>query len=825
MRTTRLPLALVPGCPTYLPLGKQDAAPCYIRSAPSSMSFAGQNLRRAAVLGAGAMGSQLAALLANAGLETLLLDLPDSGPDRNRLARTGLQKALQHKPSAFFLPDYQSRVTAGNFEDDWERLNGCDWILEAVAENLEIKRGLLRRVEAARAPHAVVSTNTSGIPISLLSRDLSLEFRRHWLGTHFFNPPRYMHLVEVIPGAETLPAVVEWISEFCERRLGKGVVQAKDTPTFIANRMGTFASATVFRLMQEHGLTVEEVDALTGPAIGNPKSATFRTLDLVGVDVAAQVIRHLGQSLPQDPWRERFAVPGFLERMLERGWLGDKAGQGFYRKEPGRDGAILALDWRTLEYRPRQKPRFPSLEMGRNVEDLRQRLPLLLAAGDRSAEFLWSLLSDVFLYAASLVGEISDRVVEVDRAMRWGYGQEMGPFETWDALGVENVAARLRQQKRAIPESVERMLAAGAPSFYQRTAENGRQRAQYYDLRQGGYRPLDPRPGVITLAELKPGPREVRHNAGASMIDLGDGVLCVEFHSKMNAVGQDQIALLLAGVQETAKNFQALVVANQGENFSVGANLVMVLMAAQEGEWEELDLAVRQFQQANLALKYAPRPVVAAPFGMTLGGGCEIALHCARNQALAELYMGLVETGVGLVPAGGGVKETLLRMLEGLPAEADPLRAVQQAFETIGYARVSTSAEEARRMGWLRPSDPVSMNRERLVGEAKALALDLAPGYRPPAPTQVRVSGQAGLATLKMGIQLARRGGYITEHDAVVAGKLAHVLCGGPLTGQPTLSEQYLLDLEREAFLSLCGQPKTQQRMQHMLQTGKPLRN
>ncbi len=784
-------------------------------------------IARAAVLGAGTMGARIAAHLANAGIPTLLLDLPGPDADRNRLARTGLQKAAQQKPSGFFLPEHQARVTPGNFDDDLARLAACDWIIEAVAEDLEIKRGLLERVQAVRPAGAVVSTNTSGIPVAAIAAGLSEEFRRHFLGAHFFNPPRYMHLVEVVPGVETLPEVTECLVQICTKRLGKGVVIARDTPNFIANRIGTFTMATVLRQLERDGLTIEEVDALTGPAIGNPRTATFRTLDLVGADVAAHVMRNLHDNLPGDPRRDCFVVPGFLQQMLERGWLGDKAGQGFYRRVAvdGRQ-ELMALDWKTLDYRPRQKVRFPSLEMAQNIEDTRQRLPVLLAAGDRAAEFLWGVWSEVFVYAASLVGEICDGVVDVDRAMRWGYGQELGPFEAWDALGVDKVTARLEKEGKTVPEGVARMLAGGARSFYQQSEADGRPRNAYFDLRGAGYQELEAPPGVVVLKDLKRARREIKRNAGASLIDLGDGVLCVEFHAKMNAIGEDQIGMLLAGVKETAANFEAMVVANQAENFSVGANLVMVLMAAQGGEWDELDLGIRRFQQANMSLKYALKPVVGAPFGMALGGGCEIAMHCARNQASAELYMGLVEVGVGVIPGAGGTKELLLRLTDALSPEADLLPAVQRAFETIGYAKVSTSAEEARRMGFLNAADRITMNAERVVADAKALALELARTYQPGAPrTDIRVIGEPGLAVLKLGIHMARTGGYISEHDATVAGKLAGVLAGGRLSGAPSVSEQHLLDLEREAFLSLCGQRQTQERMQHMLKTGKPLRN
>jgi 3-hydroxyacyl-CoA dehydrogenase len=781
-------------------------------------------ITRAGVLGAGTMGARIAAHLANAGIPVLLLDLPGEGPDRNVRSRSGLEQALCGQPAAFFLPGYRERVSPGNFEDDLVRLAECDWIIEAVAENLEIKRGLLARVEAVRKRGAVVSTNTSGLPVRSIAAGFSEDFRRHFLGTHFFNPPRYLHLVEAIPAPDTLPAVTDGVRDFCDRRLGKGVVIARDTPNFIANRIGVFSIGVVLTLMEQQGLSIEEVDALAGPAIGNPKSAIFRTLDIVGLDVHAAVVANLERNLPEDAGRQWLRLPPFFQQMLGRRWLGEKAGQGFYRRERG--GEILALDWKTLAYHPRQKVRFASLDVARNVEAPGERLKLLLSAGDRAATFLWAWYSEVFLYAASLVGVIAERVVEIDRSMRWGFGQRLGPFEAWDALGVENTALRLRQEKRAVPESVERMLASGARSFYRIAARDGGSSTQYFDLAARQYRVLEPRPGVLSLKDLKQGGRRIQGNAGASLVDLDEGVLAVEFHSKMNTLGEDQFGALLAGVKETAARFEALVITSEGDDFSAGANLVLVLMAAQGGEWDELELGVRRFQQVNMALKYAPKPVVCAPFGRTLGGGCEILLHGARVQASAELYAGLVESAVGLIPAGGGTKEMLLRATLGTPPEADLLPAIQEAFETIGYAKVSTSAAEAERLKFLRASDGVSMNRERLLAEAKAAALDLARSYQPGSPrTDIRVAGEPGVAALHLSIYLGVQGGFISEHDAVIARKLAHVLCGGRLAADSYVSEQYLLDLEREAFLSLCGERSTQERIQHMLRTGKALRN
>lgn len=763
------------------------------------------------------MGSRIAAHFANAGIPALLLDivLPNQ-PNRNAAALGGLETALKQKPAAFFTPETKSLVTPGNFEDDLAKIRDCDWIVEAVTEKLEIKRALIEKVLKHRKPGAIFSTNTSGIPLVSIAEGFPTEFRQHFLGTHFFNPPRYLHLLETIPGPETLPEVRDRIADFCGRHLGKGVVPCKDTPNFIANRIGCFLGATVQNLTAEMGFGIEEVDALTGPLIGAPKSGSYRLLDIVGLDVWAHVTRNLYDLVPGDPWRERFVLPPFFVQMIERGWLGDKTGQGFYKRTgKGDKKEILALDLKTLEYQPSKKARFASVEGVRNIEDLPQRLRALMALTDRPGTFLWKLFSDLVLYSASMVPEISDHIVEVDRAMRWGYANSLGPFELWDALGVEETVARMRQERRQIPENVEKMLCTGAKSFYQAPDHDRRPHHEYFDLLLNSYQWLKDRPGITVLKDVKHAHGVVKKNGGASLIDIGDGVLCLEFHSKMNSLGDDQISLIRAGIEETSKNFEAMIVANQGENFSVGANLMLVLLAAQEEEWEELEAAIHRFQQATMAIKYAPKPVVSAPFGLTLGGGCEIAIHSARVQASAETYMGLVEVGVGVIPGAGGTKEMLVRF-----------GSAQKAFELIAYAKVATSATEARSFGLLRPQDQISMNPERLIDDAKALALSIAPGYVPGVPrTDVEVGGAEDLALLKTGIYLARQANYISDYDTVVGEKLAYVLSGGPLTGRQVVSEQYLLDLEREAFLSLCGQRKTQERMQHMLKTGKPLRN
>jgi 3-hydroxyacyl-CoA dehydrogenase len=773
-------------------------------------------IRSVAVLGAGTMGSRIAAHFANAGVPALLLDIVVPGqPNRNAAALKGIENALKQRPGGFFTDDKAALVQPGNFEDNLQQLAGCDWIIEAVVENIDIKRALWHKVDAVRKPDAILSTNTSGIPLAHISEEFSHEFRRQFLGTHFFNPPRYLHLMELIPGADTDPHIIAAVDEFADRRLGKGVVRTKDTPNFIANRIGSFFGGTIAKVMVEEDFTIEEVDALTGPLIGLPSTASFRLLDLVGLDVWAFVGSNLYAAVPNDLWRDRFLPLDFQNKMIERKWIGDKAGQGFYKRTGKGDAKeIVALDWKTLEYQPLQKPRFPSVEAARNIEDLSERLRALVSLDDRPGHFLWKVFSDLFLYSAQMIPEISDRIVEIDRAMRWGYANKLGPFELWDALGFMNVVTRLELEHQPLPQNIKQMLSHGGTSLY-RKAGQIHPVTEYFDFRTNAHQPIEPRAGIVSLSDAKRSNGVIAKNAGASLVDLGDGVLCVEFHSKMNALGEDNIGMLYAGLEETNKNFDAMLIANEGENFSVGANLIMVLLAAQEGEWDELNRAIHRFQQANMALKYAAKPVVSAPFSRTLGGGCEIVLHSTRAQASAETYIGLVEVGVGLIPGAGGCKELLLRL-------KDP----RKVFELIGYAKVSSSAEDAKKLGLLDRADSISMNPERLIGDAKALALSLVPRYSPGLPrTDVKVAGESGFALLKIGAWSARQGHYISDHDVTIAEKLGNVLTGGRLTGEQTVSEQYLLDLEREAFLSLCGHPKTQERMGYMLKTGKPLRN
>jgi len=788
------------------------------------------------VLGAGTMGSRIGAHFANAGVPCTLLDVAGGGPgappqERNQPAQTGLSAALASSPAAFFTPETARLVRVGNFDDNLGWCGDADWILEAVVENLDIKRRLLERVDGLRRPGTLVTTNTSGLSIAGIGQGRSADFLAHWAGTHFFNPPRYLKLVEIIPGPSTRPEVLETVARFADERLGKGVVFAKDTPNFIANRVGTFSIMNVLRLMADLGLTIEDVDAATGPLLGRPRSATFRTIDVVGVDVLAHVVRNLYESLASDESRELFRVPEMIDQLLDRGWLGEKSGKGFYQRvRKGGASDILTLDPQTMEYRPRQRPRLAALDAAAPIAGTAERLRALLAPvlqgkpADKISLFLWGVVSGPCLYAARHLAEIADALVDVDRAMRWGFGWELGPFETWDAIGFEQMARALEREGNSMPPWVERMLESGRGSFY----ESAGGKTSYFDLAAGAPKPLPEREGVLLLETVKQRAGVVERNAGASLVDLGDGVVCCEFHTKMNALGSDAFQMLQAGLRRLESDFDAMVIANQGEHFSAGANLLLLLVTAQEREWDEIDLAVRQFQQTNQAIRYAPKPVVAAPHGMTLGGGCELSLHAARRHASAETYMGLVEAGVGLVPAGGGCKEMLVRATSAAAGKSDLdlFGHLKPIFENIAMAKISTSAEQARKLAYLDSADPVAMNPDRLVAQAKQTALAMTRSiYHPPAPPPIRVLGEEFLATAKLAIHMMLRGEYITEYDAVVARKLAHVLAGGALSSPQSVDEAYILDLEREAFVSLLGEAKTQERIAHTLKTGKPLRN
>ena len=764
-----------------------------------------QTLQRVAVLGAGTMGSRIAAHFANAGTPSLLLDVPSTDGDRNQAAKRGLENALKQRPGAFFTEADAALVEVGNFDDDLSRVVECQWVIEAVTEDLEIKRALWARVEEHRAPDAILSTNTSGIRLADISRDFPATFKRRFLGTHFFNPPRYLHLLEVVPCPETDKHVVEFVKEFGERNLGKGIVICKDTPNFIANRIGGFYSAAVQRATVEGDYTIEEVDALTGPLIGIPKSASFRLIDVIGLDVWTQVARNVYTTVA-DEWSDWFRPAPYVEKMLENGWLGEKAGKGFY-KRVGPEKQIHALDWKTFEYHPVQTPKFESVEAVRKVPDLGSRVRKLLEASDRASAFLWRVLASVFAYSAAMIPEIADRIVEIDRAMRWGFGHKLGPFELWDAIGFGYVMKRMQDERYELPGSIKRMLSAGASSFYRP--------GEYFDLVNASYAHLESRPGVLILADVKRVRGEVDKNADASLIDMGDGVLCLEFHSKMNAIGEDTLHMTMRGVELLKGDFEAMIIANEGENFSVGANLQMLLAAAESSHFEAIETYIRHFQKAMLHIKYAPKAIVSAVFARALGGGCEVVLQSCRVQALAELNIGLVEVNVGLIPAAGGTKEMALRF-------ADPVKGL----DIIAQARISNSASEAKQLGFLQPADRISMNPELLIGDAKRFALELSKSYQSGEPqTEVVVSGGLGYDRMRQAIYAKKLSGEITEHDSTILERAAHVLSGGRVATGKTVSEQQLLDLEREAFLSLCAMPKSQERIRYMLKNGKPLRN
>ncbi len=808
-------------------------------------------IRRAAVLGAGTMGSRIAAHLANAGIPTLLLDLVPAGDgDKSRLAKAALAALAKAKPAALYEPTLAALITPGNFEDDLPKLAQCDWVIEAVAENLAIKTALLNRVIPHLAPTALLTSNTSGLPVKQIAAGLNTH-RDRFFATHFFNPPRYMRLLEIIPAAETDTAVVASFAAFADRNLGKLAVYANDTPNFIANRIGLTVMFTAAALMLEQGLTIEEVDALTGQALGWPRTGTFRLADMVGIDIPA----HVAANFPQGVTPSGFSR--VLDEMVKRGWLGDKSGQGFYKKIKGEDGKEIrmVLDLDTYEYRPVAKPALPTLEMAKNAATLTERLQLLLANNpvkDKAAAFLWPFLAALWNYAADRIGEVAGDAPSIDRALRAGFNWEMGPFEMWDAASVASTVTRMKALGLPVSPRVESLLAAGYSSWY---SGDG---CQCFQPERNQLEPVATIPGHARIADYRRSNGVVRSNPGASLVDLGDGIGCIELHSLKNAIGGDVLALVSAVLNpasDAVRDFAAFVIASDRENFSVGANLMQLLMVAQEGEWDELAAVIHGFQQMTAAIKFCPRPVIVAPFGLTLGGGAEICLHAARRQAHAETYIGLVEAGVGLIPAGGGTKEMLLRAIDaaaaltpanpsGVPSDRSSSRgwqdppsrfaqsaelatALRRSFETIALAKVSTSAAEARTLGLLAPSDRITLNRERLLLDAKAQAATLAnSGYTPPQPrTQIPAPGTAALATLQTGVFLIGEAGYASEHDQKIARWAAYILSGGRITPGTLVSEQYILDLEREAFLSLCGEPKTQERIAFTLKTGKPLRN
>ncbi len=802
-------------------------------------------VHKAVVIGAGTMGAAIAAHLANTGVPVTLLDIvPDRlAPDeqnkglalsdrvvRNRIVQQGLDRALKSRPASFFTPEHAALVSVGNLEDDFDVVGKADWIIEVIIENLKIKRQLMERIDAVRAPYSIVTTNTSGIPVASIAEGRSLGFRQHFLGTHFFNPPRYLKMLEIIPTADTLPEVTAFISHFGEYRLGKGIVPAKDTPNFIGNRLAFGSGSFTLDYILVNSYTVEEVDAIAGPVIGNPKTAFFRLMDLVGIDVWEHVGVNLAPAIPHDEHALRYlnSEPAnkLVHTLVERGWLGNKSKVGFY-KEMQVEGKkeFWALNLQTLEHAAPAKVRFDSIGKVRDEENLGKRLKILLAAEDRAGQLVRALTYQSLAYASERIPEIADTPKPIDDAMRWGFGREAGPFETWDMIGVAETTEAMKAAGFPPAPWVDEMLAAGYTTFYQ---YDGKIKVGVYHPAKGVYEPFQRARSMVVLSERKAAGKIISKNPSATMIDLGDGVACVEFHTKMNTMDTDISSLIMQALDCAESDFDGLVIGNEAEHFSAGANLFVVVMAAQGGMWDQIEAEIKKGQGMHMRMRYFPKPVVVAPAGMALGGGAEMPMHASRIVAAAELYIGLVEIGAGVIPAWGGTKEMVRRILNPpmLTKGAEPLPYLQRIFEQVGMAKVSTSAEEARQMGILGPADRVVMNRDHLLTEAKREVLHmLAADYRPPLPEKIYAAGRDALAAMRVGIYMMQQGGYITDYEAHIAGKLAHVMTGGELSAPAWVDEQYILDLEREAFLSLAGEQKTQERMWHILQTGKPLRN
>ena len=783
-------------------------------------------IRRVAVLGSGVMGSRIACHLAQTGSEVLLLDLPAQEGPRDGVAAGHLRDALKSNPSPIYSKRFAGRITTGNFEDDLAKVADCDWIIEVIVERLDIKQQLFERVEQHRKPGTLITSNTSGIPIALLAKGRSDDFRKHFCGTHFFNPPRYLQLLEIIPGPETDSAVLDFFTRYGERILGKQVVRCKDTPAFIANRVGVFAIQALFHTVAEMGLNVETVDRLTGPAMGRPKSATFRTCDVVGIDTLVHVANGVAEHCPNDERKEVFATPAYVQHLVSNNQLGAKSGAGFYKKVKDANGKseILSLDLKTLEYGPQKKASFATLEAAKQVDALPDRTKLLFNGTDTAGDFYRRIFTDVFAYVSHRVPEISDLPHAIDDALRAGFGWELGAFESWDAIGVAEALEVLRGRGLTVAGWVDEMLATGATTFYRNV--NGVR--ECWNPATKAYEPLAGQEGRLSLAWL-PESATVWSNSGVTLQDLGDGILNVAFHTKMNSIGSEVIQGLNKAVDlAESGDWRGIVVSNEGAQFSAGANVGMIFMMAVEQEYDELDFAVRAFQNTMMRMRYSGVPVVAAPHGLALGGGCELCLHADKVVAHAETYMGLVEFGIGVIPAGGGTKEFVLRLNDELHDGVMRINRLRDRFLTIGQAKVSTSAHEAFELGYLREgTDEVVVNRRDQLARAKRAALELAEqGYvRPIERKDIIVAGQEGLGIVYVGAHSMMSGHYISEHDRLISEKLGTVMCGGDLSERTAVSEQYLLDLERKAFVELCMQRKTLERMQSLIQKGKILRN
>ncbi|MCB0548272.1 MAG: 3-hydroxyacyl-CoA dehydrogenase [Phaeodactylibacter sp.] len=795
-----------------------------------------RRIKKVAVLGSGVMGSGIACQFANIGMEVLMLDILNPGLDdsnrnkpaeRNRIAYQALQNAIKGRPAALYDKNFASRISIGNFEDDFEKIKDCDWVIEVVVERLDIKQQIFEKVDRYRTKGTLATSNTSGIPIHMMLEGRSEDFRQHFCGTHFFNPPRYMRLLEVIPSPETKPEVVDFLMHFGDRYLGKQTVLCKDTPAFIANRVGVYAMSKIYQLTTELGMRIETVDRLTGPAIGRPKTGTFRLGDLVGHDTAANVIRGIQQNCPDDEQAGTFEIPPYLQFLLDNKFLGNKSGQGFYKKSNERDekgkNVILALNLKTLEYEPQALPELPSLQATKQIDNLPKRIKALFGAEDRGGKLIRKSLLGLFAYVSNRVPEISDTIYAIDDAMKAGYAWELGPFEYWDIIGLKKGMEMAEEKGESVAGWVKEMVAAGHDKFYKR--EGGFKK--YYDITTKGYKVVPGSDEYIILDNYRDR-KPVLQNNEMALHDIGDGVLCLEFTSPHNAIGDG----ILRGIHESIQlaedgEWRGIVIGNNANNFSVGANLMMIAMMAYNQEFDEMNMAVNLFQQTSMRIRYSSIPVVAATQGYVFGGGCEFLMHSDAGMCAAESYIGLVEVGVGIIPGGGGTKELALRASDRFFEGDVQIPTLIEQFKAIALANVATSAHEAFHYGYLLPGrDSVVLNRDRNIADAKAKVLELAEGYTRPLPRQdITVLGRQGLAALYTAANELRLGNYASEHDIKIAHKIAWVLCGGDLTGTQQVSEQYLLDLEREAFLSLAGEAKTQERIQHMLKTNKPLRN
>jgi 3-hydroxyacyl-CoA dehydrogenase len=784
-----------------------------------------KRINKVAVLGSGIMGSRIACHFANIGVEVLLLDIPAKEGHKNSIVNTALETAIKTNPSPIYTKSVVNNITTGNFEDDMKKIGAYDWVIEVVVENLDIKKKVFEQVEQYRKPGTIISSNTSGIPIHMMAEGRSEDFKANFCGTHFFNPPRYLRLLEIIPTSYTNPELVDFLMHYGDKFLGKTTVLCKDTPAFIANRVGVYSIMALLHLVEKMDLTVEEVDKFTGPALGRPKSATFRTTDVVGLDTMIKVSKGLYDNCPDDKAHELFKLPAYVAQMEQNNWLGDKTKQGFYKKTKTPEGKteILALDLKTLEYRPQAKVKSATLEMTKSIDNVKDRMKVFVAGKDKAAELFRASFFGLFEYVSDRIPEISNELYRIDDAMRAGFGWDLGPYEVWDAVGIKESLEGMKQYGHEAAAWVHEMLEAGHTSFYK--VENGVK--MYYDIPSKTYVAVPGADAFVILDNLR-AKQTVWKNAGASIIDLGDGILNVEFHSKMNTIGGDTLQAINKAIDMAEKDYRGLVIGNDGANFSAGANVGMIFMMAVEQEWEELNMAIKLFQNTSMRIRYSSIPVVVAPHNLTLGGGCEFSLHADHVQLNAETYMGLVEFGVGVIPGGGGTKEFALRASDEFKADQIVQNALKERFLTIGMAKVSTSAEEAFDLGYLQQDKySISMNRSRVIADAKAKAIELAEvGYTMPVKRKdIKVLGKQGLGIVYAGANSMYSGKFISAHDKKISEKLGYVMCGGDLSSPTEVTEQYLLDLEREAFLSLCGERKTLERIQSIVTKGKPLRN